>query len=100
VIADQINVDFASLRYSADSLAAKAKALNDYLDQLQASLQPLKATWYASGSNAGEAAEASETRLRSATADIVAIIGQFSAKVHEAHDLQMSLENKNTSYFA
>lgn len=98
--ADQINVDFASLRYSADSLATKAKALTDYLEQLHASLGPLKATWYASGSSAGEAAETSETRLRGATADMVAIIGQFSAKVHEAHDLQLSLENKNTSYFA
>jgi len=100
VIADQINVDFASLQYSADALAVKAKALTDYLEQLHASLGPLKATWYASGSSAGQAAEGSETRLRAATADIVNIIGQFSAKVHEAHDLQLALENKNTSYFA
>jgi uncharacterized protein YukE len=99
-VSDQISVDFAALRYSADSLGTKAKALTDYLEQLHASLGPLKATWYASGSSAGEAAETSETKLRQATADIVAIIGQFSAKVNEAHDLQLSLENKNTSYFA
>lgn len=98
--AEQISVDFAALQVSAQSLAAKAKALNDYLDQLHTNLQPIKSTWYASGSSAGQAAEQSETRLRNATTDIANIIGQFSGKVYEAHDLQLALENKNTQYFA
>jgi Proteins of 100 residues with WXG len=98
--ADQISVNFAALQASSASLSAKAKALTDYLDQLQQNLQPLKASWYASNSSAGTAAEQSETRLRAAAADIVNIINSFGGKVSEAHDLQYSLEQRNTSYFA
>ena len=98
--ADQISVNFAALQASSASLSAKAKALTDYLDQLQQNLQPLKESWYASGSSAGTAAEQSETRLRAAAADIVNIINSFGGKVSDAHDLQYSLEQKNTSYFA
>jgi uncharacterized protein YukE len=98
--ADQISVNFAALQASSASLSAKAKALTDYLDQLSANLAPLKETWYASNSSAGTAAEQCETRLRSAAADIVNIINQFGGKVSEAHDLQYSLEQKNTGYFA
>ncbi len=98
--AEVINVEFSNLRASADSLAAKAKALEDQLQQLVSSLEPIKATWYASGSSAGEAASGAETRLRNATNDIISVISQFSAKVNEAHDIQLALENKNTGYFA
>ncbi|HEY3503322.1 MAG TPA: hypothetical protein VGN37_11140 [Actinocatenispora sp.] len=97
--ADVINVEFGALRASADSLFAKAKALDNYLDQLHQHLAPIKETWYASGSTAGQAAENSETRLRAAIADIIGTVGQFSGKVNEAHDLQLALENKNAGYF-
>ncbi|SCL20955.1 hypothetical protein GA0074692_1038 [Micromonospora pallida] len=98
--ADVINVEFAALRAAADSLQVKAQALNGHMDQLQTSLAPIKQTWYASGSAAGQAAEQSEKRLRVALADIIAVIGQFSGKVNEAHDTQLALENRNTSFFA
>lgn len=98
--AEVINVEFGALRAAADSLHVKAQALNANLDQLQSSLAPIKQTWYASGSSAGQAAEQSETRLRAAIADIINVIGQFSMKVNEAHDIQLALENRNTSYFA
>ncbi|MET0496569.1 MAG: WXG100 family type VII secretion target [Actinoplanes sp.] len=98
--ADVITVNFAALRAAADSLSVKAKALEANADNLQQSLKPMKETWVASGSSAGEAAEQSETRLRAAIADIIAVIAQFSAKTTEAHDTQMALENKNTSFFA
>jgi len=97
--ADVINIDFASLRAAADSLSVKAKALETNMESLRQSLAPIKETWYASGSSAGQAAEQSEMRLRTAIADVIAVIAQFSAKTTEAHDLQMALENKNTSYF-
>ncbi len=97
--AEVINVEFSALRASADSLFAKAKALDSYLDQLHQHLAPIKETWYASGSAAGGAAEQSEGRLRAAIAEIVGVVGQFSGKVNEAHDLQLALENKNAGYF-
>jgi uncharacterized protein YukE len=97
--ADQISVDFAALQVSSQTLAAKAKALQEYLDQLHTALQPIKATWYASGSAAGQAAEQAETRLRNATNDIANIIGQFGGKVMEAHDLQLHLEKMNMGMF-
>ncbi|GGK77549.1 WXG100 family type VII secretion target [Mangrovihabitans endophyticus] len=98
--ADVINVDFAALRSAADSLSVKAKALDANMEGLVQSLMPIKETWYASGSSAGQAAEQSESRLRAAIADVTSIIALFSAKVSEAHDTQMALENKNTSYFS
>ena len=72
----------------------------DQLQQLVSNLEPIKATWYASGSSAGEAANGAETRLRNATNDIISVIAQFSSKVNEAHDIQLALENKNAGYFA
>ncbi|HJP77881.1 MAG TPA: WXG100 family type VII secretion target [Pseudonocardiaceae bacterium] len=99
-MADQISVNFASLQAGSQALSAKATALTTCLQDLQSNLAPLKENWYASGSSAGDAAQQCETRLRSATADIVNIIAQFSQKVSEAHDQQYSLEQRNTSYFA
>lgn len=99
-MADQISVNFASLQAGSQALSAKATALTTCLSDLQSSLAPLKESWYASGSSAGDAAQQSETRLRSAAADIVNIISQFSSKVSEAHDQQYALEQRNTSYFA
>lgn len=98
--ADQISVNFAALQQSAETLSTKAQALTSYLDELLQSLQPMKNTWVESGSSAGTAADQAETKLRSATTDIVTTISQFSGKVTEAHDTQLALENQNTGYFA
>lgn len=98
--ADVINVNFAALRGAADSLLARARTLEGHMNHLQQALMPIKETWYASGSSAGQAAEQSETRLRAAIADVTEIIVRFSGKVNEAHDLQLQLENKNIDYFA
>lgn len=98
--ADVINVNFEALRNAADSLSVKAKALEANMTTLVQSLSPIKETWYASGSSAGQAAEQSETRLRAAIADITGIITQFSAKVQEANAAQLALEQKNTGFFA
>lgn len=97
--ADVINVEFAGLRAAADSLHVKAQSLTGHMEQLHTSLGPIKETWYASGSSAGQSAEQSETRLRAALNEIITIIGQFSGKVNEAHDVQLALENRNASYF-
>jgi uncharacterized protein YukE len=98
--ADQISVNFGALQSSAEALSRRAQALTGYLDQLVQSLQPMKNTWVESGSSAGAAADQAETKLRSATTDIVTTISQFSAKVTEAHDMQYALENQNAGYFA
>lgn len=98
--ADQISVQFSALQQSAQQLQTTAKTLTDQLDQLSSNLNPIRQTWYASNSSAGEAAQQAETRLRAAAADIVNIINQFGGKVSDAHDLQYALEQKNTSYFA
>jgi uncharacterized protein YukE len=99
-MADVVSVNFASLQAGAAALSAKASALNNYVEELQQNLQPMVNTWVASGSSAGQAAQASEQRLQQATNEIIQIIQQFSGKVTDAHDLQLGLENKNVSYFA
>lgn len=98
--ADQISVNFGALQTSAGALSTRAQALTAHLEELLRSLQPLKQTWVESGSSAGVAADAAETKLRAAASDIIATITQFSAKVSEAHDLQYALEQQNTNYFA
>jgi hypothetical protein len=98
--ADIISINFASLQAAADSLAVKGKDLQSNMSDLTKSLNPIKASWYASGSSAGEAAEQSETRLRAAIDDIIQVIGRFSLEVEKARETQLALENLNTSYFA
>jgi hypothetical protein len=98
--ADIISVNFAALQAAADSLALKGKDLQGNMTTLTRSLNPIKASWYASGSSAGEAAEQSETRLRAAIADIIEVVGEFSLEVEKARETQLALENLNTSYFA
>jgi len=97
--ADIIDVQFAALRQAADTLGARASALTNHIDHLYQSLKPMKDTWVASGSSAGQAAEQSETRLRAAIADLINVINQFSGKVNEAHDTQVALENQNAGFF-
>ena len=74
--ADIISVNFAQLRAAADQLSAKANVLTGHMDALQRSLQPLKETWVASNSSAGQAAQQSETRLRQAIAVIINVLEQ------------------------
>jgi len=98
--ADVINVEFGALRAASEALLAKARTLESNMDTLRQSLVPIQETWYASGSEAGDAARQSETRLRAAIADVTGIISQFSGKVNEAHDTQRALESRNTGLFA
>lgn len=95
-----IQVHFGNLQSSAETLQKHAGQLEQQVVDLLNSLKPLKASWYESGSSAGQAAEASETRLVNAVNDLIGVIGQFSGKVQEAHDMQQQLEAANTSMFS
>jgi len=98
--AAEISVQFTALQHSSETLTAKANQLTNYLQELSQNLSPMKATWTASGSSAGTAADQAEARLRQATTDIINIINAFGQKVQQAHDDQYALEQTNTSYFA
>lgn len=97
--ADIINVNFGALQTSAAALSTRANVLTQNLSDLSTGVQPLKSTWTASGSSAGEAYNQAEVRLTAAINDIVNTISQFSGTVSDAHDMQRSLEAKNTGYF-
>ena len=97
--AEIINVNFAALQASAASLSTRANMLTQNLSELSTGVAPLKNTWTASGSSAGEAYNQAEVRLTAAINDIVNTISQFSSTVSDAHDMQRSLEAKNTGYF-
>ncbi|WP_033343210.1 WXG100 family type VII secretion target [Catenuloplanes japonicus] len=97
---DIISVDFGALDDASGALMAKAKDVSTAMTQLQASLAPIKETWYASGSSAGAAAEASETRLRGAIDEVVQVITTFSGKVTLAGDIARKTENDNANLFA
>jgi uncharacterized protein YukE len=98
--AENISVNFAALQQSAATLSQNAQTLQSYIDNLLQSLQPLQATWLESGSSAAEAMNQARTRLTNATNDIINTISQFSGRVTEAHDMQLQLEQRNTSYFS
>jgi len=97
--ADVINVNFGALQASSAALSARANTLTQNLGELSTGVQPLKNTWTASGSSAGEAYNQAEAKLTAAINDIVTTISQFSGTVSDAHDMQRSLEAKNTGYF-
>jgi uncharacterized protein YukE len=94
-----VSVQFHELLNTSSSLATSAKAITSSMEQLTSDLQPLRATWTASGSSAAAAADASEKRLRTAINDIIDTINQFSGKMQEAHDLQRARENTNAASF-
>jgi uncharacterized protein YukE len=98
-MAEVIDVNFNGLTNAADTLSANARVVTSNMEQLVSSLAPLKATWYASGSSAGQACDETERRLAAAIADIVTTINTFSAKTHGARDMQVALENQNANMF-
>jgi uncharacterized protein YukE len=97
--AENIQVNFAALSQSSQTLQTSANTLQGYIDNLLQSLTPLQQTWGDSGSSAAEAMNAARTKLTNATDQIIQTITQFSTQVSAAHDHQLALENQNTSLF-
>lgn len=94
-----VSVQFEQLLVTSGALSTNAKQLTTGMEELTTSLRPLRDTWTASGSSAAAAADASEARLHAAINDIINTINQFSQKMSEAHDLQLSRENQNAASF-
>jgi uncharacterized protein YukE len=98
--ADVVEVNFAALQAGSQSLNQHASQLTQHVDDLINALAPMKQTWVASGSSAGEAAQSAENKLISATNDIINTIAQFGGKVSDAHDQQYQMEQQNTASFS
>ncbi|MEO6703143.1 MAG: WXG100 family type VII secretion target [Jatrophihabitantaceae bacterium] len=94
-----VSVQFEQLLVTSGALSTNAKQLTSGVEELTASLRPLRDTWTASGSSAAAAADSSQARLQTAINDIINTINQFSQKMTEAHDLQRARENQNAASF-
>lgn len=97
--ADIVQVNFGALQASAEALSMRANQLTQNIAQLTSGVQPLKATWADTGSGAGEAYNAAESKLKAAINDIIETIAQFSRTVSDANDMQRNVEAQNTSMF-
>jgi uncharacterized protein YukE len=95
-----IKVNFANMEAAAQALQSQAMTLQQFVTELGQSLQPLYATWGTSGSSAAAAMQQSETKLTTATNDIITTIMQFSGSLTSAREMQMTLESQNTSLFS
>ena len=97
--ADVVEVNFAALQAGSQSLTQHASQLTGHVNDLLSALAPMKQTWVASGSVAGEAAQTAENKLIAATNDIIQTIQQFGMKVSDAHDQQYQMEQQNAATF-
>ncbi|MCO1576247.1 hypothetical protein M8C13_10825 [Crossiella sp. SN42] len=96
---DVVSVNFSQLAASSDALSNRANALERHMHELDGSLGYLRNTWYRSGSAAGAQAQQAENDLRSAIAEMVAVIRNFSANTGKAMTDQMAMERTNAGLF-
>jgi uncharacterized protein YukE len=94
-----IQVDFGRMEAAAQVLYSQAQTLQSYVYELGQSLQPLYQTWGTSGSAAAEAMQVEESKLTTATDDIITTIISFSVAITSAQQLQIQLENQNINLF-
>jgi WXG100 family type VII secretion target len=96
-MADQIQVNFALLGQSADTLKTTASNLQNYMQQLNSDLQAMYGSWLG---NSSDAAKTLINKLIGETDDVASHIGTFSTQVTSAQETQQQLEQQITALFS
>jgi uncharacterized protein YukE len=78
---DRVQFTYAAGYAAADAVNQSARTLTQQVHDLLASLGPIKADWYQSGSVAAGAAQQLESKLTTAMDDMVTLIGAFASAV-------------------
>jgi len=82
--AETITYNTAAADMIAAELMTTAKDLKTTIAQLLSDIAPLKAIWMQDGtSQAGQAAQAAQTKLQTASEDIIHLITRFSTTVDD-----------------
>lgn len=95
-MAEQIQVNFAALGQSAQTLKTTANNLQSYMQTLNQDLQAMYASWLG---NSSAAAQALIKKLINETNDVASHITIFSNQVTSAQETQQQLENQITALF-
>jgi hypothetical protein len=98
---DDSYIEFHSedMQSAADHLTTRAKALGTAMDNLSTAINPMRKTWVASPSEAGEAAGEAEEKLGTAVDNIIDLINEFSVEVHSSKDIQVARDASFADYF-
>jgi WXG100 family type VII secretion target len=96
-MAEQIQVNFALLGQSADTLNTTAKNLQGYMQTLKSDLQAMYGSWLG---NSSDAAKVLINKLINETDDVASHIATFSTQVHSAQETQQQLEQQITGLFS
>lgn len=89
-----LKVDFAALQQAASDIKAGANQIQSELDNMDSSLQPLRADWTGSASDAyGQAKQ----QWTSAITDMQQLLDSIGQAVTSSHDDYNSTERANTA---
>jgi WXG100 family type VII secretion target len=94
-----ILIQYENMREAADTLKTQAGVIQNLVDDLGTSLQPLYQTWGMTGSKAATAMQQDEANLKTTINDIVQLLNQFSGAVTQAVELQTAIDDSNAKMF-
>jgi WXG100 family type VII secretion target len=88
-----LKVDFAALSGASADISAGANQIQNQLDQMDSALQPLRADWTGSAS---EAYQTAKTQWTQAITDMKQLLAEIGTAVSSSHDDYRAGEQKNT----
>lgn len=94
-----ILIQYENMSQAADYLKTQAGLIQNLVDDLGMSLQPLYQTWGMTGSKAATAMQSDENSLKSDINSIVELLNQFSGAVNQAVELHMGIDASNAKMF-
>jgi WXG100 family type VII secretion target len=94
-----ILIQYENMSQAAASLKSQAGLIQNLVDDLGNSLQPLYQTWGMTGSKAADAMQQDENNLKATISDIIELLNQFSGAVNQAVQLQQGIDSSNARMF-
>lgn len=88
-----LKVDFGALSTASADISTGANKIQSQLDQMDSSLQPLRADWSGSASEAYQSAKSQWTQ---AINDMKQLLAEIGSAVSNSHDEYHAGEQKNT----
>jgi WXG100 family type VII secretion target len=89
-----LKVDFGALSGASADITSGANQLQSQLDQMDSALQPLRADWTGSAS---EAYQTAKTQWTQAITDMKQLLAEIGTAVSTSHDDYQAGEQKNTA---
>jgi uncharacterized protein YukE len=94
-----IQLNYGLMEQVAQNLTKQAGLIQQYVEDLQQSLQQLFQTWGMTGSPAATAMQQDENQLRNTINQIVELINNWANTVTQARELQAGIDKSNAAMF-